>query len=349
MCGIAGIANLNGLSAAEHDALSPMVKSLQHRGPDGSGIHFQEMAALGHSRLSIIDVAAGKQPMCNEDGSLWITFNGETYNFLDLHQQPVAKGHVFKTRSDTETILHLYEEAGERCVDQLQGMFALAIWDDNRQQLFLARDRLCIKPLYYMPVHRRLIFGSEIKAILEAPGVSRDINFEALLDYLTFLFIPQPKSIYRGIFKLPPAHTATFGREVLRLREYWRLHYPEPAERSLAQWTEAFRQQLRAAVSSHLISDVPLGAFLSGGLDSSAVVALMAQLDPNRPITNSIGFQEQPFNELEHANCIAAKFHTRHHSHVVAPDATEVVNRLAWHYDEPFADSSAIPTYYVSK
>src|SRR5579863_10527911 len=184
MCGIAGIANLNGLTEAERQAIHPMIDSLQHRGPDGSGTQVHQMAALGHSRLSIIDVAAGSQPMCNEDGSIWITFNGEIYNFLELHRQLVAKGHIFKTRSDTETIIHLYEEVGERCVESLQGMFAFAIWDQNRQELFLARDRLGIKPLYYMPADRHLIFGSEIKAILQAPGVSPQIESEALLDYL---------------------------------------------------------------------------------------------------------------------------------------------------------------------
>jgi asparagine synthase (glutamine-hydrolysing) len=256
---------------------------------------------------------------------------------------------VFRTRCDTEAIVHLYEEEGARCVESLQGMFAFAIWDQNREELFLARDRLGIKPLYYAPTDGRLAFGSEIKAVLAAPGVPTELNFEALLDYLTFLYVPHPKSIYRGIFKLPPAHTATLSRKGLHLREYWKLTHPVPAEHSLEQWTELFRDELQGAVRSHLMSDVPLGAFLSGGLDSSAVVAAMAQIGPKPPITNSIGFAEQPFDERPFADKVAARFQAQHHSHTVTADAADVVNRLAWHYDEPFADSSAVPTYYVSE
>lgn len=349
MCGIAGTVNLERLAAEERAAIGPMVASLHHRGPDDAGTFVDSMAALGHARLSIIDLATGHQPMCNEDESVWIVFNGEIYNFPDLHASLTARGHHFRSRCDTEAIVHLYEEYGERCVDHLRGMFAFAIWDQKQRRLLLARDRLGIKPLYYWSDGTRLVFGSEIKALLQAPGIPRRISAEALQDYLTYLWIPAPKTIFEGIHKLPPGHTAVLDEHGVRTREYWDLHWPEPLQGSEDLLGERFVSELEESVRIHLLSDVPLGAFLSGGVDSSAVVATMARLVSSPVVTNSIGFEEKAFNELEFADAVARKFGTDHHREIVRPDAIDVVGRLAWHYDEPFADYSAIPTYYVSR
>jgi asparagine synthase (glutamine-hydrolysing) len=326
-----------------------MAAALHHRGPDDSGSFGDRCAVLGHARLSIIDLATGHQPMCNEDESIWIVFNGEIYNFPALHELLVARGHRFRSRCDTEAIIHLYEDHGEHCVDHLRGMFAFAIWDQKRRRLLLARDRIGIKPLYYHHRGPRLVFGSEIKAILQAPDVRRRISPEALQDYLTYLWVPAPRSMFDGILKLPPGHTAVFDEHGVRIRQYWDLHQPEPLDGGEDVLCARFLAELEESVRIHLLSDVPLGAFLSGGIDSSAVVATMARLISGPVITNSIGFEEEAFNELEYAETVAQRFHTDHHRQVVRPDAVNLVGRLAWHYDEPFADSSAIPTYCVSR
>jgi asparagine synthase (glutamine-hydrolysing) len=326
-----------------------MVASLHHRGPDDSGRYLDDFAALGHARLSIVDLASGHQPMCNEDESIWIVFNGEIYNFPELHDRLQARGHRFRSRCDTEAIIHLYEEHGDACVEHLRGMFAFAIWDQNRRRLLLARDRVGIKPLYYHHDGTRLVFGSEIKAILQAPGVPRRINAEALQDYLTYLWVPAPKSMFQGIFKLPPGHTAVFDDHGARVQRYWDLEFPEPLRDGEEALKARFLDGLRESVQIHLMADVPLGAFLSGGVDSSAVVATMAGLISQPVVTNSIGFEEDGYNELTYADAVARKFQTNHHRQVVRPDAIDLVGRLAWHYDEPFADSSAIPTYCVSR
>lgn len=349
MCGIAGTVDLGGLSEADGTAVGPMIATLHHRGPDDSGSFRDAFAALGHARLSIIDLATGHQPMCNEDESIWIVFNGEIYNFPQLHESLTGRGHRFRSRCDTEAILHLYEDHGERCVEFLRGMFAFAIWDQGRRRLLMARDRLGIKPLYYWCDGERLVFGSEIKAILRAPGIPRRINPEALQDYLTYLCVPAPKSMFAGISKLEAGHLAVLDEHGVRVRRYWDLQYPEPLRGSEAELRERFLAELEESVRIHLLSDVPLGAFLSGGVDSSAVVATMAGMLSSPVITNSIGFEEATFNELEYADAVARKFRTDHHRQVVRPDAIDLVKRLAWHYDEPFADSSAIPTYCVSR
>jgi asparagine synthase (glutamine-hydrolysing) len=349
MCGIAGMVDVGGLAPEDGAAIGPMVAALHHRGPDDSGSFLDGFAALGHARLSIIDLATGHQPMCNEDESIWIVFNGEVYNFPDLHESLVARGHRFRSRCDTEAIIHLYEEYGERCVDHLRGMFAFAIWDQKRRRLLLARDRVGIKPLYYWHSGSRLAFGSEIKAILQAPGVPRRINGEALQDYLTYHWVPAPKSMFDGISKLPAGYTALFDEHGVRTRRYWDLTFPEPLPDGEEALKRRFLDELEESVRIHLLSDVPLGAFLSGGVDSSAVVATMAGLTFGAVVTNSIGFEEEAFDELAYADAVAAKFGTDHHRQVIRPDAVDVVERLAWHYDEPFADSSAIPTYYVSR
>lgn len=349
MCGIAGIVDVGGLSPEDTASIGPMIAALHHRGPDDSGAFRDPFAALGHARLSIIDLATGQQPMCNEDGSIWIVFNGEIYNFPELYRALDNRGHVFKSRCDTEAIVHLYEDFGERCVDHLRGMFAFAIWDQKKRRLLLARDRVGIKPLYYWHHGSRLAFGSEIKAILQTPGVPRRINREALHDYLTYLWVPAPKSMFDGIVKLPPGHTAMLDEHGLKVREYWDLPIPEPFGDGEDVLRERFLAELEESVRIHLLSDVPLGAFLSGGIDSSSVVATMARMTHEPVITNSIGFMEREYDELSHADAVAARFRTEHHREVVRPDVVDLVGRLAWHYDEPFADSSAVPTYCVSR
>ncbi len=349
VCGIAGIVDLSRLSEADGVAIGRMTAALHHRGPDDSGAFVDGHAALGHARLSIIDVAAGHQPMANEDESVWIVFNGEIYNFPELYATLTARGHRFRTRCDTEAIVHLYEDHGERCVDHLRGMFAFAVWDQKQRRLLLARDRVGIKPLYYRNDGGRLVFGSEVKALLEAPGVPRRINLEALQDYLTYLWVPGPKSMFEGIFKLPAGTTAVLDGHGLKVRQYWDLHFPEPLQDGENALREQFLERLESSVRAHLLSDVPIGAFLSGGLDSSAVVAMMARQSTRPVVTNSIGFEEEAYNEIGYADEVARRFGTEHHREIVRPDAVDLVNRLAWHYDEPFADPSAVPTYCVSK
>lgn len=349
MCGIAGIANLDGLTESERSALEPMVETLSHRGPDDTGAYEDPFCALGHARLSIIDPSTGQQPMCNEDGTIWIVFNGEIYNFPELRERLLASGHRFHTLCDTEAILHLYEEKGEDCVDHLRGMFAFAIWDQPRRRLFLARDRLGIKPLYYTHDGKRVVFGSELKSLLPAPGVAREINFRALADYLTCLWIPAPHSIFRSIQKLPAGHVATLDERGFRVREYWDLKFRPDESAGEEKLAERFLEELTESVRIHLLSDVPLGAFLSGGIDSSSVVGTMARLTSGPVVTHSIGFRESGYDELAYADAVAKRFSTDHHRHVVRPDALDVLSKLAWHYDEPFADNSAVPTYYVSK
>ena len=349
MCGIAGIADARGLTDDDRAAIDAMIDTLRHRGPDDRGTHAFAHCALAHARLSIIDLAGGRQPLSNEDGTVWISYNGEVYNFAELRGELEAAGHRFATHTDTEVIVHLYEEMGTACVDRLRGMFAFAIWDEPRRRLMLARDRVGIKPLYYHFDGHRLVFGSEIKAILAAPGVPRRLRPEALLDYLNLYYVPAPKSMFADVDKLPPGHVLVFEDGRVRTHEYWDLEFGETPSGTEAELGERFWQHLSDAVACRLIADVPLGAFLSGGVDSSSVVAAMAERSDRPVVTNSIGFAEQRFNELPHADQVAQRFGTEHHRHVVEPDAVDVVERLAWHYDEPFADHSAVPTYYVSK
>ncbi len=355
MCGIAGIIDIN--SAPEQGLIERMNRIMHHRGPDGEGYYLDGPVALGHRRLSIIDLTGGGQPISNEDGTVWITFNGEIYNFQELRDELIVKGHCFTTRSDTETIVHAWEEFGESCVEKFRGMFAFAVWDLRKQQLFAARDRLGKKPFYYWTDGKRLLFASEIKAILQDERVIRELDPAALADYLTYHYIPFPGTIFKGIRKLPPGHSMTVdasGRdEMARLdvsiRKYWDIAYVPEDSLSEGEWIEALREKLREAVRIRLISEVPLGAFLSGGIDSSTVVALMSQVQSAPVKTFSIGFKEEDFSELVYARQVAERFGCEHHEFVVEPDAIEVLPKLAWEFDEPFADSSAIPTYYVSK
>jgi asparagine synthase (glutamine-hydrolysing) len=349
MCGLAGIYNFKTREPVSSRWLKAMTDTLVHRGPDDEGFYISGPLGLGHRRLSIIDLGGGHQPMTNEDCTVWVAFNGEIYNFKDLHDDLIKKGHVFKTRSDTEVIVHLYEEEGERCFERLRGMFAIAIWDSRNRKLILARDRVGKKPLFYFYDGSRIAFASEMKAILEVPNVSREIDLEAVSDYFSYLYIPAPKSIFKHIRKVLPGHYVVVSDAGIRETEYWDINFSETLARSEKEWCETLLETYREAVKLRLISDVPLGAFLSGGVDSSSVVALMSDIVRGSVTTCSIGFQEEEFNELDYAREIATRFGTDHHEKIVRPDALGIVEKLAWHYDEPFADSSAIPTYYVSQ
>ena len=355
MCGIAGFFELEErLSPAEQrDVLARMCNVIEHRGPDDEGFFVEEGVALGMRRLSIIDLYTGHQPISNEDGTVWIVFNGEIYNYRELRDELISRGHVFKTNTDTETIIHLYEEEGEQCVRRLRGMFAFAIYDKRTRKLFVARDRVGVKPLHYALVGDRLIFGSEIKSLLQHPLVPRAVNHEAISDFLSFSYIPDPHTAFRGIRKLPPGHTLTFKDGFLVTRSYWDFAYPEEATEAEAQseadYIEQLRELLAESVRIRLMSDVPLGAFLSGGIDSSTVVAMMARA-MDRPVkTFSIGFTESSYDELHYARIAARHFQTEHHEFIVTPDVCRIVEEIVWHHDEPFADMSSVPTYIVSK
>jgi asparagine synthase (glutamine-hydrolysing) len=350
MCGIAGIANVDGRPAG-NTLLRAMTDILAHRGPDGDGFHLDGSVGLGHRRLSIIDLATGAQPMSNADGSVWITFNGELYNFRELRAELEARGMSFRTASDTEVLLRAYEAHGIDCLSRLRGMFAFAIWDARARRLFLARDRVGIKPLVYAWDGRRLLFASELKALLRDPALPRELDWSALQSYLTFRYVPSPATIFRAIRKLPPASylALDLDRGELEVRRYWDLRFAPDERCSDTEWLEELRWHLREAVRSHLVSDVPIGAFLSGGMDSATVVALMAQATPTPIRTFSIGFNETGFDELAYARLVAARYGTEHYEFVVKPDALEALPRLVWQFDEPFADASALPTYYVSK
>jgi asparagine synthase (glutamine-hydrolysing) len=349
MCGIVGKLVTRGDERVTRELLSRMNDTLSHRGPDGDGLYLDGPVGLGHRRLSIIDLGGGAQPMFNADRSACIVFNGEIYNFKLLRAELEGLGRVFSTDSDTEVILAAYDQFGEQCVERLRGMFAFAIWDIPRQRLFLARDRLGIKPLYYYDDGKRLLFASEVKAILEDPEIDRTLDHTAIDDYLTYLYVPAPKSIFARIRKLEPGHTLTVDSEGVRDREYWDLSFKTRNGLDEEEWSEQLRRTLTDSVDCHLVADVPLGAFLSGGLDSSAIVGVMSKL-VDRPVsTASIGFTDKKFDELEHARAVARHFGVDPYEKTVDPSAAEVLDRLMWHYDEPFADSSMVPTYYVSK
>lgn len=348
MCGIAGAVWNESEKAVEPPVLQRMIDVLAHRGPDGEGMYCQG-AALGHRRLSIIDLAGGHQPMSNEDGTVWIVLNGEIYNFRQLREQLEAAGHRFQTQSDTEVIVHLYEDEGPEMLSRLDGMFAFALWDTRKRQLLLARDRLGQKPLVYRHEPGRLLFASELKSILQAPGVPREIDPQALDDYLTYQYVPHPRTIFRGIAKLPPGHRAVWRDGQLDVRPYWQPDFNAEEDRPAEEYARELRDLLTSSVEMRLQSEVPLGAFLSGGVDSTIIVGLMSQLMREPVRTFSIGFPVSEFDETGYARMAAQRFGTIHEEFQVRPDAMEILPRLVWHYDEPFADSSALPTWYVSK
>jgi asparagine synthase (glutamine-hydrolysing) len=327
-----------------------MAKALAHRGPDSEGFFVNDHVGLAHRRLAIIDLSPdATQPMSNEDGSIWIVFNGEIYNFHELRDALIRKGHIFHSRSDTEVIVHLYEDLGPEALRALRGMFALAIWDANHRQLLLARDRLGKKPLFYFAGPSSFAFASELQSLLEDPSVPRVPDLEAIRYYLTYRYVPSPYSAFQGIRKLPPAHYLLLKDGQLRLNRYWTLHYAEKSHEPEEVLSERLRGSLEEAVRLRMISDVPIGAFLSGGLDSSAVVALMSRLSGAPVKTFSIGFEEDAFSELPYARSIARRFGTDHHEFVVKPDAVSILPLLVRHFGEPFADSTAVPQYYLSK
>ncbi len=330
--------------------LDRMCRVITHRGPDDQGVALTDTSALGMRRLAIIDLAGGHQPISGCDEGLTVVFNGEIYNFRELQRDLEARGHRFNTHSDTESIVHAYEEYGPACVSSFRGMFAFAVWDEGSRKLFLARDRAGKKPLYYTLTRRgTLVFGSELKSLLEHPDVEREISVEALDAYLTLGYVPDPLSIFQRIHKLPPGHHLTFSDGAVKVESYWDFSYEQTESLSEEEYARGLRALLDEAVRVRLVSDVPLGAFLSGGVDSSTVVGLMSR-HTSRPVkTFSIGFHEDSFNELKYARMAAERFSTDHHEFIVTPEICDVVDELAWHFDEPFADSSAIPTYMVSK
>jgi asparagine synthase (glutamine-hydrolysing) len=328
-----------------------MGDSIAHRGPDAEGFWSAPGIGLVHRRLSIIDLAGGDQPIANEDGSVQVIFNGEIYNFQELRSGLQARGHRFRTHSDTEVLVHLYEEQGESLVERLRGMFAFALWDGKQRQLLLGRDRLGIKPLYVYRDADKLVFGSELKAILSHPGVERTLDLAALEDYFAFGMVPGQRSIFAKCNKLPPAHSLMVRAESLNgvPRRYWRLCLEAEPQRSVTDWQEAIHAKIEETVKLHLLADVPVGAFLSGGLDSSVVVASCAGMSHEALQTFSIGFDEEGYSELPYARQVSERFGTRHYEEIVKPDAAGLLDELTRYYDEPFADSSAIPTFLVSR
>ena len=346
MCGICGQIYTDRQRRVSAEVIARMCRSIAHRGPDDEGQYVRGHVGLGNRRLQVIDLKTGHQPMANEDETVWTVFNGEIYNFLTLRKELAARGHIFRTRSDTETIVHAYEEYGPRFLERLNGMFGLAIWDQTRQQLLLARDRLGIKPLYYYFDGRQLVFGSELKAILQAPEVDRSIDLTALNNFLTFEYVPSPRSIFEKVRKLDPGHYLIWKADRPDIHRYWQLSV-RPRRRKDAG--EQLRELIRDAVRLRLISDVPLGAFLSGGIDSTIVVAQMADLMDEPVRTFSIGFRESSYNELEYARAVAARYATDHRQEIIEPDALRLTEQLIAQCDEPFGDFSIFPTYLVSR
>lgn len=359
MCGIAGILSLGDLIKEEHIRL--MADALTHRGPDAGGMYINKgglgtrgeehtpSVGFGHRRLSIIDLSTGEQPIHNEDKQVWIVFNGEIYNFQDLKEDLIRAGHRFYTTTDTEVIVHLYEQYGDNCVKYLRGMFAFAIWDQKKKRMFVARDRFGKKPLYYYWNNKTFLFASELKGILACPDFKRTIDKEALANYLQYGYIPDPMSIFEGVYKLLPGHVLILENGKLAVNKYWDISFKCKENGNEEEVSEQLLEKLKESVKLRLISDVPLGAFLSGGIDSSTIVAIMAQ-EMSQPVkTFSIGFEEPGYNELPFAREVARLYQTDHHEMIVRPGSFDLIEKIVQHFDEPFGDESSIPTYYVSK
>jgi asparagine synthase (glutamine-hydrolysing) len=350
MCGISGLFDTRGKRDYPRSLIERINDIQAHRGPDEAGLHLEPGLALGHRRLSIIDLATGQQPLFNEDGSVCVVFNGEIYNFQELVPELLALGHVFRTRSDTEVIVHAWESWGEACVDRFRGMFAFAVWDRNRQTLFLARDRMGVKPLHYaLLADGTLIFGSELKVITSHPDFRRDIDPLAVEEYFALGYVADPRCIYSAARKLPPAHTLTLhrGQALPQPRAYWDARFSLDSRISQADAQSELESRLKESIRLRMLAEVPLGAFLSGGVDSSAVVAMMAEISQTPVRTCAIGFKDPKFNESDFARLVADRYQTNHHLDIVDSDDFDLIDHLAWLYDEPFADSSAIPTYRV--
>lgn len=351
MCGIAGFIYFDKNRSVDPDLMDRMTDALFHRGPDDRGVYISKNVALGFRRLSIIDLTpTGHQPMSNEDATVWGVFNGEVYNFPELRTLLETRGHIFKGRSDSEVIIHAYEEYGEECVKRFNGMFAIALWDEKKQKLFCARDRAGEKPFFYYIDNEKFIFASEIKSILADSGVRRSIDFNALNSYLSYMYIPEPYSIFQGIKKLPPAHSLVYSDRAIKISEYWRVPYKDLPARPEAEYAEELKGLLSDAVRIRLVSDVPLGIFLSGGIDSSSIVSLASGMSAERIKTFAVSGGSGLFNELPYARIVAKECNTDHYEFEVRPESVEsLLPKLIRFIDEPFADSSIIPTYYVSK
>lgn len=350
MCGINGVYVADGTASADRMLVEAMTQSVVHRGPDGAGIYCDNLVVLGHRRLSIIDLDGGDQPIYNEDKTIAIVFNGEIYNYKELRQDLIKQGHKFATESDTEVIVHLYEERGTECLRDLNGMFAFALWDQQKQRLFIARDRFGEKPLYYHYYNGKLIFGSELKSLVCSQDIRKEIDLSSLDDYLAYGYVPSPRSIIRNVRKLPAAHYLVLENGNLREQRYWQPEITSDdheLDESIA--LEKLEYLLRDSVSLRLRSDVPVAAFLSGGIDSSLIVALAAQESSTKLTTFSVGFTEQDFNELGYAKLVADRYNTNHNEILLSDLDVTVFPRLVDHFDEPFADPSAIPTYFVTR
>ena len=352
MCGITGILNLDEGPPISRPILAEMNRVITHRGPDEDGFHVEAgRVGLAMRRLKIIDLQTGAQPIANEDSTVWVTFNGEIYNYKELGRELEARGHRFRTRSDTEVIVHAYEEYGTACVERLRGMFTIALWDSTRRRLMLARDRVGVKQLFYTVVGNQLLWGSELKCLLSNPNVERRLSPAGLNHFLAYLYVPAPLTIFAGIEELEPAHTLVVENGAIRLERYWDLEYRIDRDRSDADTIAGFRALLDESVAMRMVADVPLGAFLSGGIDSGAVVALMSQHASGPVKTFSIGYEDggEHFDERPFAREVAARYGTDHHEFVVRPNLAAVIPELIRAFDQPFADSSAIPNWYLSQ
>jgi asparagine synthase (glutamine-hydrolysing) len=350
MCGICGIVSTNREAVIEPEVIRRMCDTLAHRGPDDQGVYLGPGVALGHRRLSIIDLRPeGRQPMANEDGTVQIVFNGEIYNFAEHYQWLSARGHQFRSRTDTEVIIHLYEELGVQCLERLRGMFAFAIWDERKRCLFLARDRFGKKPLFYHFDGKRMLFASEAKAILTYPRFEREPDPVAIDNYIALGYVAGPRSAFKGMNKLPPAHYLLLANGKVEIQRYWRLAFTPKLELDEDEACAELVDRLTEAVRLRMIGDVPIGAFLSGGIDSSSIVALMAALGSGPVKTFSIGFEESAYDETAYARAIARQFGTDHHEFIVRPEGQEILDHMVWHYDEPYADAAALPTFYLCK
>jgi len=349
MCGIAGKVYRDPERKVDERLLHRMCDALVHRGPDDEGYFQEGPVGLCMRRLQVIDIEGGHQPMANEDDSLWIVFNGEIYNYRQLRQDLEQRGHIFATDSDTEAILHLYEEKGWDCVEDLRGMFAFAIWDRREQSLFLARDRLGKKPLFYAEVDGGLVFASELGSLLCDGSIDRELDYQAIDEYLSYLFVPHPRTIFSHIHKLPPGSRAIYHRGEFQIERYWELRYDCAPQPAVGEAVEELDALLRQAVDLRLLADVPVGAFLSGGLDSSLVVALMRAVSDQPVRTFAIGFEESSFNELSYAREVAQALGTEHREYTVSYQIEDLLPKMLDHFGEPFADSSAIPTYHLAR
>lgn len=348
MCGIVGQVRFD-CGAPDRELLMRMCGALVHRGPDSRGIHLAASVGLGVQRLRVIDIATGDQPISNEDGQIVVVLNGEIYNFAELRNQLQARGHRFATRSDTEVIVHLYEEHGDACVDHLAGMFAFALWDARRQRLLLARDRVGKKPLFYALRDGVLSFASELAALMQDASIPRDVDLAALDAYFTYRYVPSPASAFRAVRKLPPAHRMTLDADGATIERYWRLDFSRRAHGTDEELLQELHEQLRGAVRRRLVADVPVGAFLSGGVDSAAIVAFMAEASPQPIKTFTVGFGDPAIDERDLARTVAEHFGTEHRELVVEADAAAIIPQIVRHYGEPFADATAIPTFALAE